>query len=269
MTQWFEQDLTTLAFCWRIERRDGVTLGFTSHDRDLVFQGLACRAAPGMVPSAIERSDGLEADDAMLSAALASGAFSETDLMAGRWDGAGLWLHAVNWLAPDTDPLMLLRGELGEVEIRDNEFSVGLRGPSAVLDAPVVENTSPTCRAELGDKRCRIDLAIRRTIAIISAANGAMLTMSAPLDDGDFAWGHARWLTGDNAGLEEQVMHNERSIVTLRDRPRRGVLAGDRIELTQGCDKRFVICSSRFQNALNFRGEPHLPGNDLLTRYGG
>ena len=70
MSDWFGQPLTTLAFCWRVERRDGVTLGFTSHDRDLVVGGLVHSSAPGMLPSAIERSDGLDADDVQLSAAL-------------------------------------------------------------------------------------------------------------------------------------------------------------------------------------------------------
>ena len=46
------------------------------------------------------------------------------------------------------------------------------------------------------------------------------------------------------------------------------VVAGSRVEITQGCDKRFATCVARFSNAVNFRGEPHLPGNDLLTRYG-
>ncbi len=47
-------------------------------------------------------------------------------------------------------------------------------------------------------------------------------------------------------------------------------MVGDkRIALTEGCDKRFATCRTRFANSENFRGEPHLPGNDLLTRYPG
>lgn len=30
---WFASELETIATFWRIERRDGITLGFTSHDR--------------------------------------------------------------------------------------------------------------------------------------------------------------------------------------------------------------------------------------------
>ena len=48
--------LEPVATFWRVHRRDGVTLGFTSHDRDLWFGGVLHRAAPGMVPSAIRRS---------------------------------------------------------------------------------------------------------------------------------------------------------------------------------------------------------------------
>lgn len=54
--------LTNVAICWTIERRDGVAIGLTDHDCDLVLDGLTYRAAPGMTPSAIVRSDGLEPD---------------------------------------------------------------------------------------------------------------------------------------------------------------------------------------------------------------
>jgi uncharacterized phage protein (TIGR02218 family) len=179
MTDWFAQPLTTLAFAWAVERRDGITLGFTSHDRDLVVGGLVHASAPGMLPSAIERSDGLDVDDVRLSAALTSDAFSDDDLIAGRWDGAALTLSAVDWTAPDVAPVTLMTGEFGEVEIKDSGFAVGLRGPTSVLDAPVVEETSPECRAQLGDRRCRVDLSGRRVSAVVSAAADAVLTLSA------------------------------------------------------------------------------------------
>ncbi len=53
MSQFLEKPVTTIALCWRLERRDGVALGFTTHDRDLAIGGLVYRAAPGMLPSAI------------------------------------------------------------------------------------------------------------------------------------------------------------------------------------------------------------------------
>ena len=96
MATWLDPELTTLAFCWRLARRDGVVLGFTSHDRDLVIGGLTYRAAPGMVPSAIERGASLEADTVDVSGVLSNDAITATDLVAGRWDGASLRLFAVD-----------------------------------------------------------------------------------------------------------------------------------------------------------------------------
>ncbi|TXC72153.1 DUF2163 domain-containing protein [Sphingomonas ginsenosidivorax] len=80
---WLSAELTTIALCWRIERRDGVAIGLTAHDRDLVVDGLVHRAAPGMTPSAIQRSGGLEVDTMDVAGALTSGAIGEADLLAG------------------------------------------------------------------------------------------------------------------------------------------------------------------------------------------
>lgn len=56
--------------------------------------------------------------------------------------------------------------------------------------------------------------------------------------------------------------------LTLRDPPAYAVEPGALVELTEGCDRLFDTCRNRFTNADNFLGEPYLPGNDLLTRYG-
>lgn len=265
MTDWFKADLTALAFCWRIERLDGVVLGFTSHDRDVVLDGLVYRAAPGMVPSAIERRDDLDADSMDLAGALTSSLITETDLLAGRWDGARLRIFVVNWANPSDNPLFLVRGELGSVESDGRSFSAELRGPAALLEAPVVEETSPECRAQLGDLRCRVDMTARTIVTRMVSAHMAAITVgNAP---GDYGFGTLRWLDGANAGTVAVIADSSGTIVTLREPPHFEPEPGAMIELTEGCDKRFATCSSRFGNAENFRGEPHLPGNDLLVRY--
>ena len=115
---WLDGELTTLALCWRVERRDGVTIGLTDHDRDLVVDGLVHRAAPGMTPSAIKRSDGLDADTMDVAGALTSGAIAEADLLAGRWDGARVALFAVDWSDP-ANRVDLGEGTIGAVETKD------------------------------------------------------------------------------------------------------------------------------------------------------
>jgi uncharacterized phage protein (TIGR02218 family) len=268
MPTWIEAQLTPLAFCWRLERRDGIALGFTSHDRDLTIDGLTYRASPGMLPSAIERNDGFDPGNVEVAGALTSDAIRDDDLAAGRWDGAALTLTAVDWTAPATDPVPLLRGELGTVDIADNRFSAELRGPTVILEAAVVEETSPDCRAALGDKRCRVDMAPRRRFASVVSASGDSVTVDASgAANGAYGFGSLRWLDGANGGLTSRVVASVGNVLTLREPPYFVPLAGTRVELIEGCDRRFTTCVNRFANAANFRGEPHLPGNDLLTRY--
>lgn len=266
---WLAGEVTTLALCWRIERRDGVAIGLTSHDRDLVRDGLTYRAAPGMTPSAIQRSDALDADTMEASGALDHGAISTTDLIAGRWDGARVTIEAVDWTVPAQAPVPLGEGEIGSVELADARFSAELRGIAALLDAPASEETSPTCRAELGDRRCRVAMANRIRMARVVNEVDEMLALDIPEpSENGWAGGRIRWLTGGNSGLVEEIVLSSGNSVTLR-RPPRFASNGARIEIVEGCDKRLETCRDRFGNAVNFRGEPHLPGIDLLTRYPG
>jgi hypothetical protein len=118
MAEFLQRELTSIAFCWRVERRDGAALGFTSHDRDLTIGGLVYRAAPGMLPSAISLSDGFSTAALDVSGALTSDAIAVADLVAGRWDGAAISVFMVDWEAPDGTQLPIVRGELGDINSR-------------------------------------------------------------------------------------------------------------------------------------------------------
>jgi uncharacterized phage protein (TIGR02218 family) len=266
-----EPELTTLAFCWRLERRDGVTIGLTSHDRNLWIEGLAYRAAPGILPSAIELRDGFDADTLSVAGALSSPSIEVTDVTSGRWDGAAVTLLMVSWEAPAEAAVPLARGVLGDIRISGNGFETELRGPAALLDRPVVEQTSPECRASLGDKRCRVDMAGRVRITRIAAVTDEETIEVEEAAQGLdlYAYGRLRWLGGANSGLDSAILSSAGTTLRLRELPPGAATVGDLVELREGCDKLFSTCIGRFGNAQNFRGEPHLPGIDLLTRYAG
>lgn len=266
-----DQDVTTIAFCWRIERRDGVCLGFTSHDRSLFIGHLEYRAAPGMLPSAISISDGFDADTLDVAGALTSRAISEADLSAGRWDGAAVRIFMVDWEDPDGEQVPLARGELCDVSTQGGGFTAELRGPTALLERAVVEQTSPECRAQLGDKRCRVDMAGRVRLTRISAVleEDVVEVADAAEEPNAYGYGRLRWISGTNTGLESALLSSAGNRLTLREASIYPPATGDLVEIREGCDKSFPTCAVRFANAANFRGEPYLPGMDLLTRYPG
>lgn len=268
MAEMLEGALTSIAFCWRIERGDGAGLALTSHDSPLTVGATTYEAAPGMLPAAIQRKTGLEANGSEVAGAISSDSLDERDLTLGRWDGARVTMTAVDWQLPGAEAITLMRGELGEVRLESGEFKAELRGAAARLEAAICPETSPECRAELGDQECRVDLAGRTTLATIVEVEGRELAIE-PAVSTDFLWGRARFLSGANCGLISVLVAVDGNRIELRDSMRAEILPGDRIELRHGCDKSFATCTGRFLNGPNFRGEPHLPGNDLLTRYPG
>jgi len=270
MNAFLSRDLATIALCWRLGRRDGVALGFTTHDRDLTVDGLVYRGAPGMLQSAITVSDGVDADGVDIKGALTSAAIRAEDLQAGRWDGASLAIFMTDWEAPGIEMLILARGELGEVSFSGAEFEAELKGPTAALDRPVVEQTSPECRALLGDARCRVDMADRVRLARVVTAVGALVTVDTVEPSGNaYGYGRLRWIGGPNSGLTALIRSSTDDQVMSREAPVFLPTTGDLVELSEGCDRSLATCAARFGNAVNFRGEPHLPGMDLLTRYPG
>jgi uncharacterized phage protein (TIGR02218 family) len=266
---------TRLCRCWLVRRRDGKVFGFTDHDSDLAFDGVAFRAMSGMDASVLQSATGLSVDNAQAMGALTSAAISEDDIRAGRYDHAEIWHWLVDWERPDLRVLMF-RGSFGEIRRADGAFEVELRGLAEALNAPVGRSILRTCDRSLGDAKCQFDVGqagFQGEGEVLEGAVGATLVASGltGFAHGWFASGMLTWLTGDNAGetgaLKADVLGGAARRLTLWQTPGRPVATGDRFRVVAGCDKRAETCRQKFDNLLNFRGFPDIPGDDWVTAY--
>jgi uncharacterized phage protein (TIGR02218 family) len=268
---WLTGPVTSSAFGWRLERRDGVTLGFTSHDRDVEIDGLTYRASPGLLPTSVVETSGLDAGGLEVKGALTADALRAEDLRAGIWDGASLDIFLFDWSDPDAGIRPLASGTLGAIEFSANSFSVDIEGPAARLSMPVAPFTSPTCRARFCDAQCGLNAQRFRHRATAIAVNSVSVSIGGigALDLALFEYGELRWLGGRNCGKRHMIVGTTADSVVLERPPSFEIDPDTPVELLQGCDKLLATCAARFGNVVNFRGEPHLPGNDLLTRFPG
>jgi uncharacterized phage protein (TIGR02218 family) len=263
----FREELEATAIFWRVLRRDGVTLGFTSHDRDLWFDGALHRAAPGMLPSAVRRTADLGPDSVDVQGALTHDSISAADLAAGLFDGACVHLGVIDWETGDC--AVLYRGEIGAIGEEANGFSAELLSAKAALDADPVPRTSPTCRAQFCGPGCTLSPARftheLRVAAIDLAANAVSFAGGPGADR--FRDGGLRWLGGPHAGRANAVVAVDGAMLVLEQTLDPALAPGTVARLREGCDHTIATCAARFGNSANFQGEPFLPGNDLLTRY--
>ena len=258
-------ELEGVATFWRVHRRDGVTLGFTSHDRNLAFGGVLHRAAPGMVPSAIRTSLYLDEDSAEVEGVLAHDSIGESDLMLGRFDGATIAIGAVDW--ETREHTTLFSGTIGDVRAAGGRFHAELRSAKAMLDRDPVPRTSPLCRARFGGPGCTLATArytVTRSLAHYDPDTGR--ASFGAFDHAPYLHGELLWLDGPLAGVRTAVIDAQAADLNI-DGPGIPLPAGIRARLREGCDHTLATCAGRFGNAVNFQGEPFLPGNDLLARH--
>ncbi|MDQ0317827.1 DUF2163 domain-containing protein [Amorphus orientalis] len=260
---------TTLCRCWRLTRADGMVLGFTDHDRDIEFDGVVHSASGGLSTSADVAASGLAVGGFEIDGALSDARLAADDLAAGAYDGATVELWLVNW-AEIGERVKLRRGTIGEVTVSDGAFRAEVRGPAADLDAVRGRLFQPRCDADLGDGRCGVDLdaGAYRLEGTVEAAEGRSVVSVTGLGgyaDGWFSRGRLLVTSGTNAGRASEIKAHSKASgrVDLWQPMPEAIRIGDGVVLTAGCDKRFATCAEKFANALNFRGFPHMPGNDV------
>jgi uncharacterized phage protein (TIGR02218 family) len=262
---------STLCWCWKIVRNDGVVQGFTDHDRDVTFGGVTYEAASGFSASEVQSSLGLAVDNLTVTGALNSATINEFDLAAGLYDDASIEIWRVNWSAPDQRVLMR-KGSLGEVQRGRTGFQAEVRGLAHILNQPVGRAFGYSCDADLGDARCTVALsAFTGTGIVATIADNRRLTVSGieSYADGWFTNGKLTFTSGANNGRSMEVKrHGVSSLgvsIELWQPMSETIAVADAFSIAAGCDKQFQICKTKFDNAANFRGFPYMPGNDAIV----
>jgi uncharacterized phage protein (TIGR02218 family) len=270
-----ESGATTLCWCWKVRRADGLALGFTDHDNDVSFDGTTFEAASGFTATEIQSSLGLSVDNLEVDSALSSAKISADDLKAGRYDDAEVEIWRVNWADP-AQRVLIRKGNIGEVRRGELAFSAEIRGLAHRLGQAEGRTYQRLCDADLGDARCGIDLddpAFKGAGTVVSAVDNRVLTVSglAGFADDWFTFGKLAWTSGANQGTAVEIRRHAKSFsavnLVLWQAAPLAVAAGDAFEVTAGCDKTLATCKAKFANTASFRGFPHMPGNDFAFSY--
>lgn len=341
------------AGCLLITRKDGISLGFTDHDQDLVVSGVTYKAAMSYSRTAVRGSSDMSVDSLDVTGpVLDSDDITQNDLDAGIYEGGTYQIFLVDWSNVSAGIIKIRTGSIGQVQRGNAAYTMELRGLSQALSTYIGDFYSGTCRADLGDAKCTINLApltqtgtvtavtdLRtftasgltgagpRTISytastiafkkpkkIEDTANG-FITAGFALDDpisisgssnGNdaehtilslsagqigtasdvykepggrpitistrtsdyFAGGEVAWRTGANTGLKSEVRTWDGTSALVLLLPSAYTIAiGDTFTITPGCDKLVQTCVAKFNNILNFRGEPRVPGQDAILVY--
>ena len=138
------------------------------------------------------------------------------------------------------------------------QVSFDVRGPSVNAGIGYIQKFAPMCRTDLFSSLCTVNKDAYALAATVTAIiNRFNFTVSiAPSPDGYLNNGTVLTETGVGFEIANQAGGNLTAFL-----PYHRVLAvGMALTLWPGCDKRIATCANKFNNALNFQGEPHSIG---------
>lgn len=263
--------LYRFATCWKIERTDGTILRFTDHDQEIDFDGEIYKPAGFTTASARQSAENLDAQNIDFRGAITDDEITEDDLQVGRYREAEITEFLVDWRFGDVVKKAFQTRKYIVIETKyDGEvWQATLRGNLYRLEPKIGDVYTRTCRWDLGDANCAVDLGPHtqssKTVSGIVVANRRFQS-DVTGADGRFIAGVLTWTTGDNNGLSFDVKYflSAGGEIELQLSTPYAIQAGDTFSIVEGCNKLVETCRDTFDNLPNFGGFPFIPGDDDL-----
>lgn len=267
--------LGRLATCWTIARTDGVALKFTNHDLPLVVDGDTFTPMNGVSVSAKQKKTGLEVQNFEAVGIIDDTSVTHEDLRAGRYRNAQITEKVVDWRFPFNGTVSTMVYWVGEMAFSNGLWTAQMAGVTRFLNNTVGNVYSRTCPANLGDARCKRDLSDLTTTGVtVDSADAAYprkiftATSIGGFPAFDYNFGVLTWTSGANIGIISEIKDsdNVNFIFTFQVSLPFNIQAGDEFTIVVGCNKQRSRCIGRFNNVINFRGFPTMPGTDNIVR---
>ena len=264
-------EVSTICHMCLITLQGGNKLAFTSLDEDIEFEGETYLSNPGFFVEDYNNSQELKSDEFEVIGLFEDESITQEDIKKGLLDDAKVEIFLIDYESSTGDKAVLQKGFISKVISQDGEsFRAEISSFADKLNKNITDVYSPQCRAKLGDAKCGVDLQALTFSGSVSSADSDVRFADSTLTqtDGYFNYGIIKFTSGKNQGYSMEVKNFLRGLIELILPLPEAPEIGDEFTISAGCDKQFSTCVSKFNNAANFRGEPHVPGTDKILRGG-
>jgi uncharacterized phage protein (TIGR02218 family) len=263
--------ITSLCTCWKVSLRNGEVRGYTTHFESIVVDGVTYTALGAFNPTAIESTSEMTPGNMEISGPLTAPSVEDEDIHTGIWDYAAIEVFKVNFKDTSMGKEILRKGTLGEMRTKRAEFQVELRDMMQALSTRIVRLTSKECDAQLGDARCKVNVALFTVTGTVDGVtDNRIITDAGRIEDADyFTAGLMTFTDGLNEGLSMEVKIYTVGSIELHEEMPFAIVAGDGYSLVAGCSKRLLLdCKAKFNNVVNNRGFEYLPLYEIFETGG-
>ena len=148
---------------------------------------------------------------------------------------------------------IMTNGDLLEITVSSNVAKLNYSNSSLF---------SPICRECLGSAKCGVDLNQYKASGTVSHIISQDCIIGNHRADrnvpvGYYKYGTIKFLSGKLRGITIQIKDEvDGKIYLLRNT--KLIEIGDSYEIFAGCNKTLSVCKDKFNNVVNFRGEPYI-----------
>lgn len=260
----FADGATTLCHVLTITLKDGTILYFTSLDRPVVYS-LHTFLPSGIEVSAKRSSFNAAQDSLTFTMTLdVDAAITEDAVRRGVFDKATFLLEVIDYTSPANGSMVLDVGSFSDISFNERgRCEIDTLGLLASYSVSIGEVYSQECRNEFGDAQCRFPLETINVEGAIDTVSLDNFVFSASelntFPAGHFNLGYVEFTSGSNNGTVIEVAGSEIGSITLFLPPSFPMTPGTTFIATPGCNFQLSMCHDRYDNVLNYRGEPHVP----------
>lgn len=197
------------------------------------------------------------------------GAFWRDVARIGVLDGAKIKVERAfftDWALPALGVVHVFEGNVGDIESGLNEVTIAVKSATELFNTMLPRSLyQGPCRNTLFDARCTINKAAHTTQSSVSSAtNKAQFAASTGKAAGWFVQGYVVFTSGNNAGLSASVKTFDGTTIVLNAPLLFTPAAGDTFTIYTGCDGLLNTCNDKFDNGVNFSGEPFTPTPEAM-----
>lgn len=268
----FAKGSTTRAWCWKAVRRDGFTLCVTTAPMNLLFEGFLYRSKEGFNPKAISQEASAAVVNTEVSGFLSED-ITENEFQIGLWDGCEVELFEVNYRDLSMGKMRIAVQTMGDITVGRSAFNAEMRGLTEKLQKTIGELWTKSCPAKFGDERCKFPIETLEVSGTFTSVTDLRTFRDSARGEPDdwFGAGVITIQSGDAEGQQMEIYSYAADGTFVLHLPIEfNVTVGDSYTATPGCRKRYTEdCRFKYANWVNFRGAPHVPGNNKILGLGG
>lgn len=258
-----------LVKCYNMFLSNGEKFYFTDFSKNILYNNIEYLANNALQNDKINSNLDLDIQNNTMKGFIDNDLIKHDDILSGKFDNAELEIFLLD--IKTNEKMSIFNGFIGSISHENSIFIADIRDKSLLLEKTIGETYSPLCRCSFCDLKCGLDKKYYTITGTISEIinqlefNTSILEITNK-ENNYFTNGTIKMTNGKNKDLVTEIKRSENEKITLKFKFPFNINVGDQFEITAGCDKEFSTCYSKFNNALNFRGEPNLPRSEKIFK---